>query len=150
MQRLTLTGGLRCERLEGYLPEQSSPPSVFYPTIPRSFAGDRATSCCGTRPARAPARSYDVTGDGKTAAKASYGRYYYVLSTGGGGVNNVNPNANYFTTYGWNDVNGDLKFQPGEQTGTPACCDVGHARRPSIRTSAGLTPTSTASASTAS
>ena len=39
---------------------------------------------------------YDVTGDGKTAAKASYGRYYYVLSTGGGGVNNVNPNANYF------------------------------------------------------
>ena len=29
----------------------------------------------------------------------------------------VNPNANYFTTYGWNDINGDLKFQPGEQTG---------------------------------
>ena len=38
-----------------------------------------------------------MTGDGKTAAKASSGRYYYVLSTGGGGVSNVNPNANYFT-----------------------------------------------------
>ena len=60
---------------------------------------------------------YDVTGDGKTAAKASYGRYYYLLPTGGSAVNLVNPNANYFTTYTWNDVNNDLKFQPGEQTG---------------------------------
>jgi hypothetical protein len=29
----------------------------------------------------------------------------------------VNPNANYFTTYAWNDINNDLKFQPGEQAG---------------------------------
>ena len=58
-----------------------------------------------------------MTGDGRTAAKASAGRYYYVLSTGGGGVSNVNPNSNYFATYGWNDLNNDLKFQNGEQTG---------------------------------
>jgi len=116
VKRLTLTAGLRWERLEGYLPEQSSPPSVFYPDIQRSFSEVRNLVLWHTAGPRASA-IYDVTGDGKTAAKASYGRYYYVLSTGGGGVNNVNPNSNYFTTYGWNDINGDLKFQPGEQTG---------------------------------
>jgi len=116
VKRLTLTAGLRWERLEGYLPEQSSPPSVFYPDIQRSFSEVRNLVLWHTAGPRASA-IYDVTGDGKTAAKASYGRYYYVLSTGGGGVSNVNPNANYFTTYGWNDINGDLKFQPGEQTG---------------------------------
>ena len=116
VKRLTLTGGLRWERLEGYLPEQSSPPSVFYPTIQRSFpeAGDLVL--WHTAGPRASA-VYDVTGDGKTAAKASYGRYYYLLPTGGSPFNLVNPNANYFTTYTWNDVNNDLKFQPGEQTG---------------------------------
>ena len=92
---------------------------------------------------------FDVTGDGKTAAKASAGRYYYVLSTGGGGVSNVNPNANYFATYTWNDINGDLKFQNGEQTGTPRAHRPAR-RLPSIRTSAARTPTSTASASIAS
>jgi hypothetical protein len=116
VRRLTLTGGLRWERLEGYLPEQSSPPSVFYPALQRSFPEVRDLVLWHTAGPRASA-VYDVTGDGKTAAKASYGRYYYVLSTGGGGVNNVNPNSNYFTTYTWNDSNNDLKFQPGEQTG---------------------------------
>ena len=67
---------------------------------------------------------FDVSGDGKTAAKASAGRYYYVLSTGGGGVSNVNPNANYSELYTWNDVNGDRKFQIGEQTGTPVITSV--------------------------
>jgi len=118
INRLTLTGGLRWERLEGYLPEQSSPPSVYFPTIPRTFAEVRDVVLWHTAGPRVSA-VYDVTGDGKTAAKASYGRYYYVLSTGGGGVSLVNPNSNYFATYGWNDINGDLKFQNGEQTGTP-------------------------------
>lgn len=118
IDRLTLTGGLRWERLEGYLPEQGSPASVYFPTIPRNFAEVRDVVLWHTAGPRISG-VFDVTGDGKTAAKASYGRYYYVLSTGGGGVNNVNPNSNYFATYGWNDINGDLKFQNGEQTGTP-------------------------------
>jgi hypothetical protein len=116
VRRLTLTGGLRWERLEGYLPEQGSPPSVFYPNLQRSFPEARNLVLWHTAGPRISG-IYDVTGDGKTAAKASYGRYYYVLSTGGGGVSNINPNSNYFTTYTWNDSNNDLTFQPGEQTG---------------------------------
>jgi carboxypeptidase family protein/TonB-dependent receptor-like protein len=118
LDRLTLTGGLRWERLEGYLPEQGSPASVYFPTIPRTFSEIRDVVLWHTAGPRISG-IFDVAGDGKTAAKASYGRYYYVLSTGGGGVNNVNSNSNYFATYGWNDSNGDLKFQNGEQTGTP-------------------------------
>jgi carboxypeptidase family protein/TonB-dependent receptor-like protein len=118
VDRLTLTGGLRWERLEGYLPEQGSPASGFFPSIPRTFNEVRDVVLWHTAGPRLSG-IFDVTGDGKTAAKASYGRYYYVLSTGGGGVNNVNPNSNYFATYGWNDSNGDLKFQNGEQTGPP-------------------------------
>jgi hypothetical protein len=116
VKRLTLTGGVRWERLEGYLPEQSSPASVFYPSIQRSFPETRDVVLWHTAGPRASA-VYDVTGDGKTAAKGSYGRYYYLLPTGGSPFSLVNPNANYFTTYSWNDANNDLKFQPGEQTG---------------------------------
>jgi hypothetical protein len=116
VKRFTLTAGVRWERLEGYLPAQSSPASVFYPGIQRDFPEVRNLVLWHTAGPRVSG-IYDVMGDGRTAAKASYGRYYYILSAGGGGVTNVNPNSNYFTTYGWNDLNGDLKFQPGEQTG---------------------------------
>ena len=66
----------------------------------------------------------DLSGDGKTAAKASAGRYYYVLSTGGGGVSNVNRNGSYSENYTWIDRNGDHRFQIGEQTGTPVVTAV--------------------------
>jgi Carboxypeptidase regulatory-like domain/TonB-dependent Receptor Plug Domain len=125
IKRLTLTGGVRWERLEGYLPAQSSPPSPFaasgiggFASVPRSFDEVRDVVLWHTAGPRVSA-VYDVTGDGKTAAKASAGRYYYILSTGGGGVNQVNRNANYSELYTWNDINGDRKFQLGEQTGTP-------------------------------
>jgi carboxypeptidase family protein/TonB-dependent receptor-like protein len=117
VKRFTLTAGVRWERLEGYLPAQSSPASVFFPDIPRTFAEVRNIALWHTAGPRVSG-IYDVTGDGKTAAKASYGRYYYIIPTGGF-LSTVNPNSNYFATYGWNDINGDLKFQPGEQTGTP-------------------------------
>ena len=118
VQRLTLTGGLRWERLEGYLPEQQSPPSPLFPNLQRSFPAQRDIVNWKTVGPRASA-TYDLFGDAKTALKASYGRYYYVIATGGAPLDNVNPNANYSEQYAWNDANGDLVWQPGEQTGTP-------------------------------
>ena len=101
VKRLTFIAGLRWERLEGYLPEQSSPPSRFasagiggFAAQPRSYKEIRNVVVWHTAGPRVSA-VYDVTGNGKTAAKASFGRYYYILSTGGGGVSNVNRNANY-------------------------------------------------------
>ena len=130
VKRLTVVGGIRFEQLEGYLPSQSSPASPFatagiggFAAQPRSYDEVRDIVKWNTAGPRASA-IFDITGDGKTAAKASAGRYYYVLSTGGGGVSNVNRNANYSEQYTWNDLNGDHKFQLGEQTGVPVVSAV--------------------------
>ncbi len=130
VRRLTVVGGLRFEQLEGYLPSQSSPASQFataniggFAAQPRSYDEIRNVVKWNTVGPRASA-VFDVSGDGKTAAKASVGRYYYVLSTGGGGVSNVNRNGSYSENYGWNDANGDRRFQIGEQTGTPVVSAV--------------------------
>src|SRR5262245_32393459 len=110
VRRMTFIGGLRYEQLEGYLPSQSSPASRFasaniggFGAQARSYDEIRDVVKWHTVGPRASA-IFDVTGDGKTAAKASAGRYYYILSTGGGGVSNVNRNANYSEQYGWNDA----------------------------------------------
>jgi hypothetical protein len=130
VKRLTIVGGVRFEQLEGYLPAQSSPPSRFaaagiggFAAQARSYDEIRNVVKWNTAGPRVSA-IFDVTGDGKTAAKASAGRYYYILSTGGGGVSNVNRNANYSEQYGWNDLNGDHKFELGEQTGIPVVSAV--------------------------
>jgi carboxypeptidase family protein/TonB-dependent receptor-like protein len=130
VKRLTVIGGLRFEQLEGYLPDQSSPPSSFaaaniggFAAQPRSFSEIRNVVKWNTAGPRISA-VYDVTGDGKTAIKGGWGRYYYVLSTGGGGVSNVNFNANYSETYVWNDANGNRKFDLGEQVGAPTVSAV--------------------------
>jgi hypothetical protein len=117
VKRLTLTGGVRWERLEGYLPEQGSPASRWFPELPRSFPEQRDLILWHTTGPRLSA-AYDLMGDGRTALKGGFGRYYYIISTGGP-LDTANPNSNYSARYTWNDVNGDLRFQPGEQTGAP-------------------------------
>ena len=116
--RLTVTAGLRLERLVGYLPEQSSPASRFFPNLPRSFSQvDNVVNWTTTGPRISAA--YDLMGNGRTALKAAAGRYYYQIASGGGILDGVNPNANYQEQYTWNDANGDRRFQTGENTGTP-------------------------------
>lgn len=125
IKRLTLTGGVRWERLEAYLPQQESPETSWaalgvggFANVARSFPEQRDVILWHTAGPRLSA-AYDLTGDGRTALKASAGRYYYILSTDGTPLGNVNPNANYQEQYAWNDLNHDLRFQLGEQSGTP-------------------------------
>jgi hypothetical protein len=116
-KRLTLTVGIRWDKLVGYLPEQSSPASRFFPNLPRTFA--RVDDVVSWKsPAPRLSAAYDLMGDGRTALKFAVGRYYYVIASGGGILDGVNPNANYQEQFTWNDANGDRHFQPGEQTGT--------------------------------
>jgi hypothetical protein len=126
VKNLTVTGGLRYESLEGYLPEQSSPPSRFFPNLPRSFPEQRDIVSWDTVGPRISA-AYDLVGNGRTALKGSAGRYYYVIASGGNvldGAGSANPNANYSEQYTWNDLNGDRHFQPGEQSGAPVISRV--------------------------
>ncbi len=122
-KRLTLTAGVRWERLNGYLPEQSSPPSRFFPSLSRSFAEEPDVVNWSTVGPRINV-AYDVMGNGRTALKLAGGRYYYVIASGGGILDGVNPNANYSEQYNWTDLNGDRHFQPGEQTGAPVISRV--------------------------
>ena len=122
-KRLTVTAGVRWESLVGYLPEQSSPASRFFPNLQRSFPRvDDVVNWKTTGPRLSAA--YDLMGNGRTGLKVAAGRYYYVIASGGGILDGVNPNANYQEVYTWNDANGDRHFQNGEQTGTPVITRV--------------------------
>lgn len=115
VKRLTVSGGARWERVEAYLPAQSSPPSLWFPASKRTFDEVRDVPLWHNTGPRLAA-IYDVDG-GKTAIKFSIARYYYII--GPGTANNVNPNFNVSKQYAWNDANGDLHYQPGEETGVP-------------------------------
>jgi hypothetical protein len=122
-KRLTVTVGLRYENLNGYLPEQSSPPSRFFPNLTRSFPKiEDVVNWNSVGPRLAAA--YDLRGDGRTGLKFGAGRYYWVIAAGGGILDAINPNGNYSEQYTWNDRNGDRRFQPGEQTGNPVISRV--------------------------
>jgi len=121
--RLTVTAGLRWEHLNGYLPEQSSPASRWFPTLERTFAEIPDVVDWKTLGPRISA-AYDLRGNGRTGLKFAAGRYYYMIAAGGGILGGFNPNGNYSEQYQWNDLNGDRRFQLGEQTGTPVISRV--------------------------
>ncbi len=109
-KRLTVNAGARFQHTEGYLPAQSSPAGTFVGA--RSFGERRNVIDWNTVSPRVGV-IVDVTGDGKTTAKASVARYYYVVSTGDPDI--VNQNSSSSSTFGWNDLNGDGRFQRGEE-----------------------------------
>lgn len=114
MDRLTLNIGARWDRYVGTVPEQSAPATRFIgersnpkmEVINQSIAVWRAGA------------SYDVTGNGRTAVKASYSRYG--LQVGIDRVTAVNPMTNGNRTCPWTDPNGDGVFQESEVN--PAQC----------------------------
>lgn len=106
---LTLVGGIRFDRTEGFLPAQESGSSQWFPTQQRTF--DEV----GHLPLWhnvVPRLSAIYAFGEKTIVKASAGRYIYTIYTGF--PNSVNPNFANNATYTWNDLNGDLTFQGGE------------------------------------
>lgn len=111
LKNWTITPGLRFEATEGYLPAQSSPPSIWFPDAQREF--DRFDNVVDwTNVAPRLGAIWNVRGSGKAALKIAFGRYYYQISAGL--PDNVNPNGISGETFVWNDLNGDLAFQAGE------------------------------------
>jgi len=123
--RLNVIGGIRWERIEGYLPAQTTPDSRYFPnglvfrgvsiggvvqdyTVRKQFDAVRDDPLWHDWAPRGAA-TYDLFGNGKTALKFSWGKYLDQISTG----TPPNPNANINQQYVWNDLNGDLIFQPG-------------------------------------
>lgn len=107
--RLTLNLGLRFESAEGWVPEGS----VGGTNFPREeFPAVRDIVNFSQWAPRLGA-VYDVTGDRRTVVKASFGKYYNQVYTSEFGA--AVPFAFGSKVYRWNDLNGDLIWQPGEE-----------------------------------
>jgi hypothetical protein len=134
--RLTVIGGIRWERVEGFLPPQEKPQSQYFPpgtvisglnvtlntggvltqyTVPQSFAEVRNAPLWKNWAPRVSA-TYDMLGTGKTVLKVSAGKYFDQVGTGTPGPN---PNGVVSQTYPWNDINTDLIFQRGNAVWDP-------------------------------
>jgi hypothetical protein len=97
VRRLTLNLGLRYDSLLGTVPAHHLPAGYFVPA--RDFpAADNVPNFKNLNP-RASA-TYDVFGNGKTAVKASLGRYVPWLV---GTIGNPQSGQPAFTTVTWND-----------------------------------------------
>ena len=113
--RMTVNGGVRWDRYHGWLPEQNQLGATVGPVVvaAKSFAETDLFTWNQIAPRIGVA--FDLTGDGKTVLKGNYGLYWH--NPGVGVPSDVNPNTGTKSaTYGWNDINGDRRWQAGEQT----------------------------------
>jgi hypothetical protein len=124
-RKLTLKFGARFERFSSMFPEQSNTGEGLFAT--KQVFPERKSSEFPVYTSVVPRLSfvYDVTGTGKLALKASYGRYISSSSSPnslpGPGAGSVNPNQSKSCRFnGWN---GDIPFipAPGNYTSISNC-----------------------------
>ena len=112
--RTTVNAGVRYDRYKGWLPEQeqlaasNGPISVLAKTFAEKafYTWNQVAPRIGV--------TFDLTGDGKTVLKGNYGLFWHNPGAGVGGSGNPNT-AGKSATYSWNDINGDRRWQPGEE-----------------------------------
>jgi hypothetical protein len=106
--RLTFNLGLRWDRYHAFVDEQVKEQGVF------GTAGTFPAVDVLTWKSAAPraAAAWDVTGDGKTVAKATYGYFTHVMTEDF--AQNYNQNARTIYRYRWRDTNGNNDYDPGE------------------------------------
>ena len=112
--RVTVNAGLRYDRYHGWLPEQQQLAGTVGPTV--VAAETFAESHLYTWNSLAPrvGVTFDLSGDGKTVLKGNYGYFWHNPGVGIGDTANPNTSAKQ-QTYQWNDLNGDRRWQAGEQ-----------------------------------
>jgi hypothetical protein len=113
LRRLTVNAGLRFERVAVWVPEQSKEQGMF------GTAGQFPAVDVGTWNVFAPrvGAALDLTGDGKTVAKATYGKYNHTeFDTGVPLTWQDAYNKNSVTTYAyrWRDQDLNNDYTPGE------------------------------------
>ncbi len=107
--RATVNAGVRMDGVKGYLPAQASPAGNFVQE--RSFQ-ETDVFQFGFNLVPRLGISYDLFGNGRTAAKAYYGRFYNQF--GSELAEAANPNALTNQAVSWTDRNGNLALDAGE------------------------------------
>ena len=111
---LTVNAGVRWDRYNSYLPEQEQLGGVNGPASvqAQTFARDNLVTWNSFAPRLGLV--YDFSGSGRSVLKANYGLFWH--NPGVTLAADANPNQSSKTeTYAWNDLNGDRRFQMGEQ-----------------------------------
>ncbi len=107
--RVTVNLGVRLESLEGWFPDGSAGGVNF----PRETFAEQRDVIGFTKLAPRLGVVYDATGNRSTVLKASFGRYYNQVYTSE--FSAALPFAFGSKIFRWNDLNGDLVYQPGEE-----------------------------------
>jgi len=107
--RATLNLGVRMDGVKAWLPEQSSPAGTYVGA--RSFTERDVFEYSFNFMPRI-GLSYDLSGTGRTALKAYWGRFYNQF--GSELAENLNENALVTAQVPWNDLNGNRLPDPGE------------------------------------
>ncbi len=112
--RVTVNAGVRYDRYQAFLPEQQQLAGTVGPVsvAAKTFAEKQMFTWSGFAPRIGVVM--DLTGDGRTVLKGNYG--YFLHNPGVGVASPANPNtAGKQRTYQWNDLNGDRRWQSGEE-----------------------------------
>jgi hypothetical protein len=104
VKRATITGGVRYDRVTGYVNDSTLPPSRWNPA--RFFPGFEVEHWKDISPRVGIA--YDLFGTGRTAIKASIARYIAPESNGTAQANNPQTTIGRTDTRTWRDLNGDF------------------------------------------
>jgi hypothetical protein len=107
--RATVNVGVRIDGVKAYLPAQSSPAGTWVGA--RNF-GERDVFTFSANVAPRVGVSYDLLGNGRTALKAYYGRFYNQFGSELAEASNQNALASLQVP--WTDPNGNLRADPGE------------------------------------
>ena len=107
--RATINLGVRIDGVKAYLPAQASPAGTWVGE--RSFP-EREVFNFSANVAPRLGVTYDLAGNGRTAIKAYYGRFYNQF--GSELAESSNQNALAQLQVPWSDPNGNLRLDPGE------------------------------------
>lgn len=110
IDRLTLSPGIRVEWINAEIRPQTTGAGRFVPA--REFARESCMPCWGPDISPRVAGTYDLFGNGKTALKASAGKYMRSEATGF--AETYNPMRLQTDRRTWNDLNGDDIAQDDE------------------------------------
>jgi hypothetical protein len=112
--RVTVNAGVRYDRYRGWLPEQEQLAFTIGPaSVDAKTFAERGLYTWNLFAPRIGV-VYDLAGDGRTVIKGNYGYYWHNPGVGIGSSANENTPTKH-RTFTWNDVNGDRRWQPGEE-----------------------------------